>query len=261
MRPTYNRDNGVATLMSVSASPVLKRILIVDDDVQLCGLIRDYILQFSFQLDMAHDGHSGLAKAMEQQYELILLDVMLPKIGGFELLKQLRKRSHIPVIMLTARTQQADRIVGLDAGADDYLPKPFGPDELVARIRAVLRRSSPGYRTSSPVIEHSGIQVNDQTREVWRGGEPVDLTGIEFEVLDYLIRAAGRIVSRDELSIMLYQRPATPYERALDVHISHIRRKLERDERPLIRTVRGVGYIFVSYENAPGETRPGETRQ
>jgi two-component system, OmpR family, response regulator CpxR len=147
---------------------------------------------------------------------------------------------------LTARTEQQDRIAGLDAGADDYLPKPFGPEELLARIRAVLRRAGHTGSAKSPVVESAGLRLNSQTREVWLDDEPVELTSIEFDILDLLVRSSGRIVSRDELTAALYQRESTPYERSLDVHMSHVRKKLERGDRTLIRTVRGVGYLFSS---------------
>jgi two-component system response regulator CpxR len=169
---------------------------------------------------------------------------MLPVLDGFELLRQLRKRIATPVIMLTARTSQDDRIAGLNSGADDYLPKPFGPEELLARIRAVLRRT--GHTDTAPpqIIEAGDLRLNPAAREVWRQNELVEVTSIEFDILEVLARSAGRTVTRDELTAVLYQRRATPYERSLDVHISHLRKKLERDERSLIRTIRGVGYQF-----------------
>jgi two-component system, OmpR family, response regulator CpxR len=225
----------------------LKRILLVDDDADLCALMSDFFSQHEFSIEAAHDARRGLARALEGGYDLVILDVMLPVLDGFELLKQLRRRSSVPVIMLTARTAQPDRIAGLDAGADDYLPKPFGPDELLARIRAVLRRSGQGT-AKSQIAEAGDVRVNSQTREVWRADKLIDLTAIEFDILDFLVRSAGRVVSRDELAAVLYQRESTPYERALDVHISHLRKKLEPGDRVQIRTVRGVGYLLSSPE-------------
>jgi two-component system response regulator CpxR len=203
----------------------------------------DYFGQHGFDVEAVHDGRTGLARALEGAFDLILLDVMLPVLDGFELLRQLRKRIATPVIMLTARTSQYDRIAGLNSGADDYLPKPFGPEELLARIRAVLRRT--GHTDTAPpqIIEAGDLRLNP-TREVWRQNELVEVTSIEFDILEVLARSAGRTVTRDELTAVLYQRRATPYERSLDVHISHLRKKLERDERSLIRTIRGVGYQF-----------------
>jgi len=216
---------------------------LIDDDCELCALMADFFSGYEFALEAVHDGRRGLARALEGGFDLIILDVMLPVLDGFEVLAQIRRRSSVPVIMLTARIEQLDRIAGLDAGADDYLPKPFGPEELLARIRAVLRRS--GRADSKPqVVEAGELRLNSQTREVWRENERIDVTSIEFDILDLLARSCGRIVSRDELAAALYQRESTPYERSLDVHMSHLRKKLERGDRPLIRTVRGVGYLL-----------------
>lgn len=221
----------------------MRQVLLVDDDIDLCALMADFFAQHEFAIESVHDGPRGLARALEGSYDLIILDVMLPVLDGFELLKQIRRRSSVPVIMLTARTGQPDRIAGLDAGADDYLPKPFGPEELLARMRAVLRRSG---HTALPaqIAEAGDLRVNSQTREVWLAGQPVELTSIEFDILDFLVRSAGRVVSRNELAAVLYQRESTPYERTLDVHISHLRKKLEPSARVQIRTVRSVGYLF-----------------
>ncbi len=226
-------------------------ILLVDDDAELCALMADFFARHGIRVESVHDGSRGLARALEGGFDLILLDVMLPALDGVELLRQIRKRSAIPVIMLTARTAQSDRVAGLDAGADDYLPKPFGPEELLARIRAVLRRAGKAEPPTGQVLEAAGVRLNPQTREVWSGGEPVELTSIEFDILEVLVRAAGRIVSRDELSTVLYQRRSSPFERSLDVHISHLRKKLE-EGGGAIRTIRGVGYLMapLSGENA-----------
>lgn len=221
----------------------VRSILLVDDDAGLCSLIADFLSQHEFRVQAAHDGRQGLARALEGGFDLIILDVMLPVLDGFEVLKQLRRRSVVPVIMLTARIEQQDRIAGLNAGADDYLPKPFGPEELLARMRAVLRRSRQAA-VEAPVVEAGGLRLDPQTRQVWRSEECIEVTSIEFDILDVLARSAGRAVSRDELSAVLYQRESTPFERSLDVHISHLRKKLESGEEPLIRTVRGVGYLL-----------------
>jgi DNA-binding response OmpR family regulator len=149
----------------------------------------------------------------------------------------------MPVIMLTARVHKSDRILGLNSGADDYLPKPFDPDELLARIKAVLRRTDTASWKESSVVAVGDTQLNTATREVWMGGKPVELTAMEFDLLQMLMRSAGRVVSRDEITAALFERDATPYDRFLDVHISHLRKKLEGG-RSLIRTIRGVGYVF-----------------
>jgi two-component system response regulator CpxR len=222
-----------------------RSILLVDDDPELCSLMTEYFSQQGHRLECVYNGRDGLARAISGEHDLVILDVMLPILDGFEVLRQLRRRTAVPVIMLTARTQQHDRITGLDAGADDYLPKPFGPDELLARIRAVLRRSGQTESQGSQVTAVGEVKVNSQTREVWCGAQPVELTSIEFEILDLLVRSAGRVVSRDAITTILYQREATPYERSLDVHMSHLRKKLENG-RTMIRTIRGVGYMFTS---------------
>ena len=226
------------------AQTAAKSVLLIEDDPELCLLMTDYFGQNGFRVEAVHDGRSGLARGMEGCHDLIILDVMLPVLDGFEVLRQLRKRVDTPVIMLTARTAQPDRIAGLNAGADDYLPKPFGPEELLARMRAVLRRAGKMEPAATQMVEAGGVKLNPQTREVWCGEQPVEVTAIEFDILETLARAAGRTVSRDELAAVLYQRRATPYERSLDVHISHLRKKLECEERAVIRTVRGVGYLF-----------------
>ena len=226
----------------------MKSILLIEDDTDLCSLMQDYFAEKGFHIESVHDGRGGLARSLEGGFDLIILDVMLPVLDGFEVLRQLRKRSDTPVIMLTARTAQPDRIAGLNAGADDYLPKPFGPEELLARIRAVLRRAGKPDTAPAQEVESGGVRLNPLTREVWHEGEALEVTSIEFDILEILVRSVGRTVSRDELTAALYQRRSTPYERSLDVHISHLRKKLERDDRTLIRTIRGVGYVF-----SPGE--------
>jgi DNA-binding response OmpR family regulator len=218
-------------------------LLLVDDDAELCGMMREFFAQTGHRLDCAFNGREGLSAALSGTHDLVILDVMLPVLDGFGVLTQLRRRKHVPVIMLTARVQQQDRIQGLDAGADDYLPKPFDPDELLARIRAVLRRTDARIPAAAEVLSIGAIRLNPTTREVWSTGRPIELTEMEFDLLEMLIRSAGRVVSREEITAALFEREATPYDRFLDVHISHLRKKLE-DGRRLIRTVRGVGYIF-----------------
>jgi two-component system response regulator CpxR len=225
-----------------------KSILLVEDDLELCLLMKDYFSQQGFRIDAVHDGQTGLARSLEGDFDLILLDVMLPILDGFELLRQLRKRSATPVIMLTARTAQTDRVAGLNAGADDYLPKPFGPEELLARIRAVLRRAGRPEAPEAQVFEAGGVRIDANTRQVWFLDHDLEITSIEFDILEILVRSAGRTVSRDELTAALYQRRSTPYERSLDVHISHLRKKLEGAGRSPIRTIRGVGYLFAAVQ-------------
>jgi DNA-binding response OmpR family regulator len=219
-------------------------LLLIDDDAELCGMMKEYFGQMDCHLECALNGRDGLARALKNTYDLIVLDVMLPIINGFAVLQQVRRRKQVPVIMLTARVHRQDRILGLDAGADDYLPKPFDADELLARIRAVLRRAGRlPYGAGDSIQIFGDMRVNFAAREVWTGERLADLTGLEFDILELLIRSAGRIVSRDEITASLLEREASPYDRALDVHVSHLRRKLER-AGSLIRTVRGIGYVF-----------------
>ncbi len=218
-------------------------LLLVDDDAELCGMMREFFAQAGHHLECAFNGREGLACALNGNHDLVILDVMLPVLDGFAVLQQLRRRKDVPVIMLTARVQQQDRIQGLDAGADDYLPKPFDPDELLARVRAVLRRTESRVEAPASAISIGSIRLDPTAREAWSNGNRVDLTSTEFDLLDMLMRSAGRVVSRDEITAALFEREATPYDRFLDVHISHLRKKLNNGPR-LIRTIRGVGYIF-----------------
>jgi len=227
-----------------------KSILLVDDDVGLCALMAEFFEGHNFHLEAVHDGGTGLAMAIKGHYSMVLLDVMLPVCDGFQVLTELRRRSAVPVILLTARTEQQDRIAGLEVGADDYLPKPFAPRELLARVRAVLRRTEQ-VQTGSPIVEVGEIRLNNQSRTVSKRDRPVDLTSFEFDVLDALMRSAGRVISRDEIAATLYHRESTPFERSIDVHVSHLRKKLETDDEILIRTVRGIGYLFVSETEQP----------
>jgi two-component system response regulator CpxR len=218
--------------------------LLVDDDVALCSLMTDFFGQEGYRTESVHDGREALAVLTARSFDLVILDVMMPVLNGFEVLQQIRKRSAVPVIMLTARTSGADRVDGLNTGADDYLPKPFDPAELLARIRAVLRRAGKGGQPENQIVESCGVRLNSGTREVWLRGEPVKITAVEFDILDYLMRSAGRVVSRDALAAVLYQREATPFERSIDVHISHLRRKLSKGDDEVIHTMRGAGYLF-----------------
>lgn len=218
------------------------RILIVDDDEELTALLTELLTREGFHVECHNDGRRGLAAAMGGGFDLLILDVMLPGLDGFEILKRIRRESRLPVLMLTARGEDEDRIVGLELGADDYLPKPFNTRELVARVRAIMRRLEP--RTAGARLEINGIAIDPGTREVKRHGSGVEVTTFEFDILETLMRAAGRVVSRDELMEDLYGRKATAFDRSVDMHISHLRRKLEGD-KPLIKTVRGVGYQFV----------------
>jgi len=219
------------------------KILLVDDDAELCSLLSEFLRREGFTVDCEHEGAGGLEHASREGIDLVVLDVMLPGLDGFEILRRLRTRSKVPVIMLTARGEDVDRIVGLELGADDYLPKPFNPKELVARIRAILRRYEPRAPVAGGRIEVNGVALDPGTREVFSAGKKVDLTTFEFDILEMLMRSAGRVLSRDTLMENFYNRKATPFDRSIDMHISHLRKKLEYGET-LIKTIRGVGYQF-----------------
>ena len=231
---------------------VAVRVLLVDDDAELCLLLDEFLKREGFELECEHDGRGGLDKARTGGFDLVVLDVMLPGLDGFEILRRLRPESRVPVIMLTARGEDVDRIVGLELGADDYLPKPFNPRELAARIRAVLRRYEHRQAAGAGRLEVSGVVLDPETREVLAGGERVDLTTFEFDVLEMLMRSAGHVLSRDTLMESFYNRKATPFDRSIDMHISHLRRKLHRGDA-VIKTIRGVGYQFC---RTPQDARP-----
>lgn len=230
----------------IAARRSSKSILLVEDDAGLCSLMTAFFAHHGFRVESAHDGPRGLVRAIEGGFDMVILDVMLPGLDGFEVLRQLRKRSATPVIMLTARIAERDRIAGLDAGADDYLPKPFGPEELLARIRAVLRRTGRESGRQALIAE-GGLALNPGSREVTYEGKQLALTAIEFDILELLMRSAGRVVSRDELTTVLYHRQSAPWERTLDVHVSHLRRKLLSIGISPIRTIRLVGYQFSTH--------------
>ena len=222
----------------------------VDDDAELAGLVSRFLQKDGYTVTAVHDGESGLTEALSGRFELLVLDVMLPGLDGFSVLRKLREKSQIPVIMLTARGQDIDRITGLELGADDYLPKPFNPHELVARIKAIFRRMEPRSVAASSRIEVNGVSLDPAARSVSVDGNRVELTTIEFEILELLMRAAGRVLSRDAIIENLYDRKATGFDQSVNVHISHIRRKIEMG-RTLIKTVRGVGYQFCQSPEEP----------
>jgi two-component system response regulator CpxR len=224
------------------------RVLIIDDDIELCELLAEYLGGEGFVVDAVHDGASGAARALAGEHDLVVLDVMLPKLNGFDVLRRIRESSAVAVVMLTARGEEVDRIVGLEIGADDYLPKPFNPRELAARMRAVLRRTATAADDrADEALEVFDLRLEPGTRSATRSGEPIELTGIEFELLAVLLRGAGRVISRDELSRTALGRRASSFDRSLDVHLSNLRRKLGPlpDGGERIKTVRGVGYQYV----------------
>jgi two-component system response regulator CpxR len=218
-------------------------ILLIDSDHELGALLREFFGRHGMCLEAVHDGRRGLAQALHGAYDLVLLDVMMLGYSGIELLRLSRRRSAVPVIVITGRTAQVDRVLCLDAGADDYLPKPFSQEELLARVRAVLRRVDASWRVCSEVLELGPVRLIPGSREAWCDERALGLTTIEFDILELLVRAAGRAVSRNEVMTSLHQRRITPFDRSLDVHVSHIRKKLGQ-RGALIRTIRGVGYFY-----------------
>ncbi|MDI3324570.1 response regulator transcription factor [Pontibacterium granulatum] len=227
------------------------RLLMVDDDTELCELIGDYLEHEGFEMEFAHDADEAQHKLQRaERYQLMILDVMMPGRSGMDLLQEIRPRLQLPVIMLTGRGEDIDRILGLEMGADDYLSKPCNPRELVARIKAVLRRSGPKeHQTLFPdqPIAEAGIELDPGVREVTVGGHALELTGTEFNVLAYLMNSAGSVISKEQLTELVLHRKLTAYDRAIDVHVSRVRQKLGKRlaECEVIKTVRGVGYQFI----------------
>ena len=222
------------------------QVLLADDDVELSGMLREYLEREGFGVTAVYDGEAAARLALSGGYQIVVLDVMMPKVDGIEALRQIRQSSRVPVIMLTARGDDVDRIVGLELGADDYVPKPCTPRELVARLRAILRRASPGAMSGADggPLEIGALSLwPEKRRAEWRGRE-VHLTSIEFNVLEVLMRNAGRVVGKNEISEQALGRPLARFDRSIDVHLSSIRQKLG-DGGKLIRTVRGLGYHLV----------------
>ena len=238
------------------------RVLVIDDDWELCTLLQEYLEPFGFSVTSVHDGENGLRILEDRAFDLVILDVMLPGRDGLEILRSFRARSTVPVLMLTARGEDVDRIVGLELGADDYLPKPFNPRELLARLRALLRRvqrTSPEGGTPAQPVESApraenvtlgDVVLSPATRTVLCRGKVVPLTTVEFNLLEALMRCAGHVVSREELSMKVLGRKLHPYDRNLDVHVSNLRKKLGEspDGSERIKTVRGIGYLYASWE-------------
>jgi len=228
----------------------MDQILIIDDDVALCELVTEYLEPLGFQIATAHRGDVGVERALQDQPSIVVLDVMLPGLNGFEVLRKIREQSKVPVLMLTARGDDVDRIIGLEIGADDYLAKPFNPRELAARIKAILRRTKPDQPTPQAalrVLTVGDIELDSGTRVVRRQGELIDLTAVEFDLLANLLRSAGQVITREELSQSVLGRSPSVFDRSIDMHISNLRKKLGHmyGDVERIKTLRGVGYIYV----------------
>jgi two-component system response regulator CpxR len=232
----------------------MEDVLLIDDDVQLCSMLTDYLGRYGFRISAVHRGDLGLKEALNNSYALVLLDVMLPGLDGLEVLKRIRAASSTRVLLLTARGDDVDRIVGLEIGADDYLPKPFNPRELLARMRAVLRRTSTPETVNEDTLLRSGpLQLDPAARTVLQEGRRVELTDVEFSMLEALLRSPGKVVTREELAINVLGRKFNPFDRSLDMHISRLRRKLGGSgmDDDLVKTVRGTGYQLAVQSSQP----------
>jgi DNA-binding response OmpR family regulator len=219
------------------------QVLLADDDAELGAMLKEYLEREGFGVTLVHDGESAARAALSGSHQIVVLDVMMPRVDGIEALRRIRQASRVPVIMLTARGDDIDRIIGLELGADDYVPKPCTPRELAARLRAILRRARPQPEAGGPVSV-SGLTLWPEKRRVeWRG-KPIELTSMQFNVLEVLMRNAGRVVTKKELSEQALGRPLARFDRSLDVHLSSIRQKLGEGAE-LIHTVRGTGYHLV----------------
>ncbi|KPH62771.1 chemotaxis protein CheY [Pseudoalteromonas porphyrae] len=228
------------------------KLLMIDDDTGLCELLSEYLTAQGYQVECVHDGEQGLKQALSQEYALILLDVMLPKLDGFEVLKQLRQTKLTPVIMLTAKGEDFDRIFGLELGADDYIPKPFNHRELLARVKAITRRiehiTSLGNSTANK-LSVNNIVINLAAREAYVDEHPLSLTGTEYEVLALLVKSAGEVVSKEQISEQVLGRRLASFDRSIDMHVSNIRKKIaEFNITERIKTMRGTGYVFIQGE-------------
>ena len=236
--------------------PSHMKILIVDDDKKLCQLVADYLKPMGYDVEAAHNGTQGLQMILEGDYHAVILDVMMPRMDGFEVLKRLRKESDIPVLMLTARGEETDRIVGLEMGADDYLPKTFSSRELLARLRAVTRRHIVSERQAASVAKDKvlifgNLEIEQSSRTVRLDAKTLNLTPIEYDLLTSLALSAGRVLTRDQLLDAVAGRDYEVFDRSVDVHISSLRRKLGEDPRNpgFIQTVRSAGYMFKKPED------------
>jgi len=236
-----------------SQSAQRSRLLLVDDDQKYCRLISDYLSRYGYEVTAVHDGQSGLQLSVGHGFDAIILDVMLPGLDGYAVLKKLREQSQIPVLMLTALGDETDRIVGLEIGADDYLPKTFSPRELLARLRAVLRRTKAVEQSNKTEIIVGSLAIDLLARRANLGDELLTLTPVEFDLLVVLAQAKGRVQTREHLLNEIRERNYDIFDRTIDVHISALRRKLQDDPKNprFIRTVRAAGYMLIDQSEHP----------
>lgn len=238
--------------MSKTATATATQILMVDDDLKLCGLVRDYLEPLGYALDSVHTGPEGVEAVRSGDYRAVILDVMLPDMDGFEVLREIRKESEVPVLMLTGRGEEADRVMGLELGADDYLPKTFSTRELLARLRAVTRRTTLKAMDADESIEeivNDELRMRPESRSASVGETPLNLTALEFDLLFSLAQNAGRVRSREQLLDDVAGRDYDVFDRSIDVHMSSLRRKLGDNPKDpkYIKTVRSVGYMMMKH--------------
>ena len=235
------------------------RLLLIDDDEKLCRLLRDYLEPLGYSIDAVHNGAEGLSRARQGGYAAVVLDVMMPGMNGFDALRELRRTSNIPVLMLTALGDEPDRIAGLEIGADDYLPKTFSPRELLARLRAVLRRSmmnaAPAKDTAPQPVSVGDLWMDPATRTAALGTQTLALTTVEYDILLGLVRASPRVKTREQLLLEVADRDFEAFDRSIDVHVSSLRKKLDDDPRNprFIHTIRGIGYCIRKPDSGPPE--------
>ena len=232
----------------------METILLVDDDIELCGLLQEYLSNEGYVVEAVHNGSEGLERTRARNYDLLVLDIMLPDVQGLNVLRSIRAESRLPVLMLTARGNEMDRIIGLEIGADDYLPKPCNPRELAARVRSILRRAGPehGVARAPERIVAGDIELQPGSRIARKSGSNLDLTVVEYDLLQILAQSAGQVVTRENLVKSVLGREFSPYDHSIDVHVSNLRKKLGRlpDGTERIRNVRGVGYLYALQSHA-----------
>ena len=245
--------------MDRNSEPLAGNILVIDDDLELCKLVSRFLGAEGFKVQAVQTSSHGVERALSGQYDLVVLDVMLPGMDGFEVLRRIRAKSPTPVLMLTARGDDLDRILGLEIGADDYLPKPFNTRELAARVRAILRRAKSATTGSTlngtTPITIGDLELNSGARTVRLGGELVNLTTVEFDLLERLLKAAGRVVGREELTKEVLGREFSPFDRSIDTHVWNLRKKvgLCSDGTERIKGIRGIGYLYA----LPNQSKSG----
>ena len=226
-----------------------EQVLVIDDDVEFCKLVTRFLTQEGFQIEAVNAGRAGAERALSGHHSLVVLDVMMPGANGFDVLRRIRAESRIPVLMLTAKGDALDRVLGLEMGADDYLPKPFNPQELVARIRAILRRAKPDLSASkqtTPIVV-GDVEMDVRARVVRRGHDEVNLTTVEFDLLEILLRSAGEVMGREKLTRDVLGREFSPFDRSIDTHVCNLRKKIGPlpNDSERIKGVRGIGYLYV----------------